>query len=150
MAHVVGVCTSEKKGEKKKDIHEGILKADFGLVGDAHSEAGWHRQLSMLGTSSIEKMNKLGVDVGSGDFAENLTVFDDTFKLFLLPVGTQIQIGRDILVEVTQIGKECHEHCAIFKKVGTCVMPVEGIFVRILKGGLIKTGDEVRLINKES
>jgi MOSC domain-containing protein YiiM len=95
-------------------------------------------------------MKKLGVDVGSGDFAENLTVFDDAFKLFLLTIGTQMHIGRDILVEVTQIGKECHEHCAIFKKVGTCVMPVEGIFVRVLKGGLVRTGDEVRLRIKES
>jgi MOSC domain-containing protein YiiM len=150
MAHIVGVCTSENKGEKKKNIHEGILEPDFGLIGDAHSKVGWHRQLSMLGTSSIEKMKKLGVDVGSGDFAENLTVFDDAFKLFLLPIGTQMEIGHDILVEVTQIGKECHEHCAIFKKVGTCVMPVEGIFVRILKGGLVKTGDEVLLRNEES
>jgi MOSC domain-containing protein YiiM len=149
MAYIVGVCTSEKKGERKKDIREGFLEVDFGLVGDAHSLTGWHRQLSMLGISSIEKMKKLGVDVGSGDFAENLTIFDDDFKLFLLPVGTQIRIGRDILVEVTQIGKECHEHCAIFKKVGTCVMPVEGIFVRVLKGGLIKADDEVCLLNKE-
>jgi molybdopterin adenylyltransferase len=149
MEHIVGVCTSKKKGEKKKDISEGYLETDFGLTGDAHAQGGWHRQLSMLGTSSIEKMKQMGVDVGSGDFAENLTVADDTFKLFLLPVGTQMQIGCDILVEVTQIGKECHEHCAIFKQVGTCVMPVEGIFVRILKGGIVKTGDEVRLLNKE-
>ena len=146
MAKVVGVCVSEKKGRKKHDIKQGELKADFGLVGDAHASAGWHRQLSMLGTSSIDKMIKLGADVGSGSFAENLTIQDDEFKLYKLPLGTKLNISRDILVEVTQIGKECHEHCAIFKQVGSCVMPVEGIFVRILKGGTVKAGDEVKLV----
>lgn len=146
MSKIVGVCVSEKKGEKKHDVKEGVLEENFGLVGDAHSCAGWHRQLSMLGTSSIDKMIKLGADVGAGSFAENLTVLDDEFKLYDLPIGTRIKISKDILVEVTQIGKECHDRCAIFKKVGTCVMPVEGIFVRILKGGTVKTGDEVQLI----
>ena len=146
MAKITGVCISDKKGEKKHDICEGVLKEDFGLVGDAHACANWHRQLSMLGTSSINKMIKLGADVGSGSFAENLTVQDDEFKLYKLPIGTRMRIGKDILVEVTQIGKECHDRCAIFKKVGTCVMPVEGIFVRILKGGTVKTGDEVALV----
>ena len=146
MAKIVGVCISEKKGEKKHDIREGVLKEDFGLVGDAHACATWHRQLSMLGTSSIDKMVKLGADVGSGSFAENLTVQDDEFKLYKLPIGARMRIGSDILVEVTQIGKECHDRCAIFKKVGTCVMPVEGIFVRILEGGTVKSGDEVALV----
>jgi MOSC domain-containing protein YiiM len=146
MAKIVGVCTSDKKGQKKRDIGEGELKADFGLVGDAHSCAGWHRQLSMLGTSSIDKMVRLGADVGSGSFAENLTVEDDAFKLYDLPIGTRIKVGGDILLEVTQIGKECHDRCAIFKQVGTCVMPVEGIFVRILKGGHVKAGDAVELV----
>ncbi len=149
MAKVVGVCTSDKKGQKKHDIQQGELKENYGLVGDAHACAGWHRQLSMLGTSSIDKMIKLGADVGSGSFAENLTIQDDEFKLYNLPIGTKMTIGKDILVEVTQIGKECHDRCAIFKQVGTCVMPVEGIFVRILKGGMVKAGDEVKL-NKAS
>jgi len=148
MAKIVGVCLSEKKGEQKHDIGTGILKEDFGLVGDAHSMAGWHRQLSMLGTSSIDKMIKLGADVGSGSFAENLTLQDDEFKLYDLPIGTKMRIGADILLEVTQIGKECHDRCAIFKQVGTCVMPVEGIFVRILKGGTVKTGDEVKVVKE--
>ena len=146
MAKVVGVCISEKKGQKKHDIQQGELKENFGLVGDAHACDGWHRQLSMLGTSSIDKMIKLGADVGSGSFAENITVKDDEFKLYDLPIGTKMAIGEHILVDVTQIGKECHERCAIFKKVGTCVMPVEGIFVRILKGGKVKAGDEVKLV----
>lgn len=145
MAKIVGVCVSDKKGQKKRDIGEGELKEDFGLVGDAHSCAGWHRQLSMLGTSSIDKMVRLGADVGPGSFAENLTVEDDTFKLYDLPIGTRIKVGDGILLEVTQIGKECHDRCAIFKQVGSCVMPVEGIFVRILKGGRIKAGDPVKL-----
>jgi MOSC domain-containing protein YiiM len=146
VAKIIGVCTSVKKGEAKKDVREGILKEDFGLVGDAHAHAGWHRQLSLLGASSIAKMKDLGVDVCSGSFAENLTVEDEEFKLYLLPVGTRMGIGKDILVEVTQIGKECHKGCAIFQQVGSCVMPVEGIFVRILKGGKVKAGDEVRII----
>ena len=146
MAKIVGVCVSENKGEKKHDIKEGVLKEDFGLVGDAHACASWHRQLSMLGTSSIDKMIKLGADVGAGSFAENLTVKDDEFKLYSLPIGTRMSIGKNILVEVTQIGKECHDRCAIFKKVGSCVMPVEGIFVRILKGGTVKAGDDVKLV----
>ncbi len=147
MTKIVGVCISDKKGEKKHDIGTGILRDDFGLEGDAHSCAGGHRQLSMLGTSSIDKMVKLGADVGSGSFAENLTVQDDEFKLYNLAIGTRMRIGKDILVEVTQVGKECHDRCAIFKQVGTCVMPVEGIFVRILKGGAVKTGDTVTLIS---
>jgi len=146
MTKIVGVCVSEKKGEKKNNIGVGVLKDDFGIVGDAHSCAGGHRQLSMLGTSSIDKMAKLGADVRSGSFAENLTVKDDDFKLYDLVIGTKMHIGDGILVEVTQVGKECHDRCAIFKQVGTCVMPVEGIFVRILKGGMVKTGDDVTLV----
>jgi len=146
MTKIVGVCISEKKGEKKHDIGTGVLQENFGLVGDAHSQDGWHRQLSMLGTSSIEKMQNLGVEVEAGSFAENLTIKDDEFKLYDLPIGTQMRIGLDILVEVTQIGKECHDRCAIFKQVGTCVMPVEGIFVRILSGGTVTNGDEVKIV----
>jgi MOSC domain-containing protein YiiM len=145
VAKITGVCSSLKKGEIKHDVREGVLKEDFGLVGDAHAHAGWHRQLSLLGTSSINKMRDLGVEVCSGSFAENLTIEDDEFKLFKLPIGTKIEIGENILVEVTQIGKECHKGCAIFQQVGSCVMPLEGIFVRILKGGKVKTGDEVKL-----
>ncbi len=148
-AKIVGVCTSEKKGEIKHDIREGELREDYGLVGDAHACVGWHRQLSMLGTSSIGKMKNLGVDVSSGSFAENLTIDDSEFKLYRLPVGQRMQIGKNILVEVTQIGKECHKGCAIFQKVGSCVMPVEGIFVRILKGGQVRVGDEVGLLKSE-
>ncbi|MCL2678891.1 MAG: MOSC domain-containing protein [Dehalococcoidia bacterium] len=146
MAKIVAVCTSEKAGEKKHDIGCGLLKEDFGLEGDAHSKAGWHRQLSLLSTSSIEKMRKLGIEVGPGDFAENLTVDGPELVLYELPIGQRIKVGSDILLEVTQIGKECHSHCEIFKQVGKCVMPHEGIFTRVIKGGEVKTGDDVVLV----
>ncbi len=145
MAHIAAVCSGPTKGDKKKDIGRGILKEDFGLAGDAHACAGNHRQLSMLNVASIQKMRDLGADVGPGDFAENLTVEGD-IVLYKLPIGTHLKVGEYILLEVTQIGKECHDRCIIFKTVGTCVMPVEGIFVRVLKGGPVSTGDQVKVV----
>jgi|TARA_B100001971_G_scaffold186158_1_gene185921 MOSC domain-containing protein YiiM len=144
MAKIVAVCLSSKKGQKKKAIKEGILKEEYGLVGDAHADSSWHRQVSMLSLSSIEKMRGLGIEVGPGDFAENLTI--EGLDLFTLPIGTRFNVGQDIILEMTQIGKECHDRCAIFKQVGTCVMPVEGIFVRVIKGGAVKSGDELKVI----
>ncbi len=143
MAKIIAVCSSEKKGQKKKAIKEGILKEEFGLVGDAHADSGWHRQVSMLSQTSVDKMIALGIDVGPGDFAENLTI--EGMELFTLPIGTRLGVGQDIVLEVTQIGKECHNHCAIFKQVGTCIMPTEGIFVRVLKGDIVRAGDELKL-----
>ena len=98
----------------------------------------------MLSLSSIEKMRGLGIEVGPGDFAENLTI--EGLDLFTLPIGTRFNVGQDIILEMTQICKECHDRCAIFKQVGTCVMPVEGIFVRVIKGGAVKSGDELKVI----
>ena len=144
MAKIVAVCLSSKKGQKKKAIKEGILKEEYGLVGDAHADSSWHRQVSMLSLSSIEKMRGLGIEVGPGDFAENLTI--EGLDLFTLPIGTRFNVGQDIILEMTQICKECHDRCAIFKQVGTCVMPVEGIFVRVIKGGAVKSGDELKVI----
>jgi MOSC domain-containing protein YiiM len=146
MAKIVAVCTSDKKGTKKKNVCEGVLKEDHGLVGDSHASDGNYRQLSLLSMTSIEKMRGLGVDVGPGDFAENLTVEGDELVLYKLPIGKRLKVGKDIILEVTQIGKTCHDHCQIFKQVGTCVMPVEGIFTRIIKGGKVKAGDAVSLI----
>ncbi|MCL2140807.1 MAG: MOSC domain-containing protein [Dehalococcoidia bacterium] len=145
MAKIVAVCTSEKKGTKKHDIGEGVLKEDHGLVGDSHACDGNHRQLSLLSVTSINKMRALGVDVGPGDFAENLTVEGEDIVLFQLPIGKQLKVGNDIVLEVTQIGKTCHDRCQIFKQVGTCVMPVEGIFTRIIKGGKVKAGDTISI-----
>jgi MOSC domain-containing protein YiiM len=144
MAIITAVCTSDKKGMKKVNIKEGLLKEDFGLEGDAHSCTGSHRQLSMLSMTSIEKMRKLGADVGPGDFAENLTV-EGNLVLYELPIGAKLKVGDGVVLQVTQIGKECHDHCAIFKQVGTCIMPIEGIFTRIIEGGTVKVGDEVNV-----
>jgi MOSC domain-containing protein YiiM len=144
MAKIIAVCVSEKKGEKKKTIKEGVLKEEYGLIGDAHANSSWHRQVSMLSQSSVDKMQALGVDVGPGDFAENLTI--EGMDLFSLPIGTRFSVGHDIILEMTQIGKECHDHCAIYQQVGTCIMPTEGIFTRVIKGGKVKSGDELKII----
>ena len=144
MARIVAVCSSEKKGQRKKAIEEGILRKEYGLVGDAHADSSWHRQVSMLALASIEKIRALGADVGPGDFAENLTI--EGLELFTLPIGTRFSVGQDIILEMTQIGKECHDRCAIFKQVGTCVMPIEGIFTRVIKGGRVRSGDELKVI----
>ncbi len=144
MAKIIAVCSSEKKGQRKKAIKEGILKEEYGLVGDAHADSGWHRQVSMLSQTSIDKIRALGADVGPGDFAENLTI--EGMELFTLPIGTRFSVGQDIILEMTQIGKECHDRCAIFKQVGTCVMPAEGIFTRVIKGGVVRAGDGLKLV----
>jgi len=139
---VLAVCTSAKKGEKKIDIGQATLVPDHGLEGDAHA-GPWHRQVSLLSIDSINKMRNKGVDVGFGDFAENLAI--EGIELFTLPIGTLMQIGEEIELEVTQIGKECHKGCAIRQQVGDCVMPREGIFARVLKGGPVKVGDSVEV-----
>ena len=144
MASIIAVCTSTKKGTKKKDIKEGFIKEDYGLVGDAHAGSDGHRQVSLLALASIDKIRRLGAEVGPGDFAENLTT--EGLELFSLPIGTRLNVGQDVVLEVTQIGKECHDRCAIFKLVGTCVMPTEGVFTRVLKGGTVKAGYELRVI----
>lgn len=144
MGRIIAVCTSDKKGEKKKTVAEGLLKEDYGLVGDAHADWGIKRQVSLLDQSSVEKMRALGIEVGPGDFAENLTT--EGLDLYSLPIGSRLISQRGIVLEVTQIGKECHSGCAIFKQVGTCVMPTEGIFVRVIKGGVVRAGDELKAV----
>jgi molybdenum cofactor synthesis domain-containing protein len=140
---IVAVCRSEQKGTPKTDIGRGDLVAGHGLRGDAHA-GGWHRQISLLATSSIDKMRAKGLDLGCGDFAENLTV--EGIDLPRLPIGTRLRIlspgqARGPVLEVTQIGKECHHGCAIFQQVGDCVMPREGIFARVVRGGPVSAGD---------
>ena len=139
MARVVAVCISENKGERKTPVDSVELHENHGIVGDAHA-GDWHRQVSLLASESIDKMRALGLDVDSGDFAENITT--SGIELVSLPIGTRLQIGETLL-EVTQIGKECHTRCAIFYQAGDCVMPKEGIFARVITGGVIKPGDEV-------
>lgn len=140
---VIAVNRSEKKGVPKTPIAEGYFKVDHGLVGDAHA-GNWHRQVSLLGIESINKMKALGIEgLCTGKFAENITT--EGIKLYELPVGTKLQIG-DTVQEVTQIGKECHVGCAIFQQVGDCIMPREGIFTRVLKEGTVKPGDIIKVI----
>lgn len=143
MAKVKAVCISEKKGEQKHPVEEALLKVDHGIVGDAHA-GNWHRQVSLLATESVEKVQKaLDFPLKSGDFAEN--ILTEGIELFTLPIGTKLQIG-EALGEVTQIGKECHQGCAIRELAGDCVMPREGIFVKVLKEGTVKAGDEIKVI----
>ncbi len=143
MAKVVAINSSEEKGVPKQSIDEGYFEVNCGLRGDAHA-GDWHRQVSLLGNESIAKIKKLGlVEIETGSFAENITT--EGVILFELPVGTRLRVGA-ALMEVTQIGKECHLGCAIREKTGDCVMPREGIFTKIITAGWIKPGDEIEII----
>ena len=140
---IIAVCTSPKKGERKKNVGQAMAKIDHGLVGDAHA-ANWHRQISLLAMESIEKMQAAGLKVGPGDFAENLTI-QGLGLMNQFAVGTRFRLG-EAEAEVTQIGKICHSHCAIYEQAGDCVMPREGIFVKVLKQGAIKVGDDIEVV----
>lgn len=143
MATVVAVCTSPKKGMRKKNVGQGLMIPDFGLENDAHA-ANWHRQVSLLALESIQKMRDRGLDVNPGDFAENITT--EGIELVSLPIGTKLQIGDQAVGEVSQIGKECHTRCAIYYQAGDCVMPKEGIFIKVITGGPVKVGDQVQVL----
>lgn len=137
---IISVNVSKNKGEKKHNIEKCMLIKDMGLKEDAH--AGFmHRQVSLLAQESIEKIRKMGLHVVPGDFAENLTT--KGIDLPSLPIGTRLLVGNDILLRVTQIGKECHERCAIFQQVGDCVMPREGIFAEVIAEGEVQVGDTI-------
>jgi len=139
---VVAVCISAQKGEKKTPVESVELRPEHGIVGDAHA-GDWHRQVSLLAMESIRKMQKMGLEVDSGDFAENITT--EGLDLIHLPLGARLNIG-EVLLEITQIGKECHNRCEIFHQAGDCVMPKEGIFGRVLKGGPVQTGNDITLL----
>jgi MOSC domain-containing protein YiiM len=139
---VLAVCTSQKKGIRKRAVEQVELRPDWGIVGDAHA-ADWHRQVSLLAWESIEKMRALGLNVNAGSFAENITTRG--LSLVDLPVGAHLRLGQ-ARVEVTQIGKECHDRCAIYAQAGDCVMPREGIFVRVHEGGAVKPGDPIEVL----
>lgn len=141
-ARVLDVNISEEKGVVKKPIDKGIFIEDFGLEGDAHGGA-WHRQVSLLGIESFNKMKEQGFHLDHGSFAENITT--EGLILYELPIGTRLKIGETIQ-EVTQIGKKCHSGCAISKSVGKCVMPKEGIFTKVIKGGQVSKGDIIEVI----
>lgn len=140
---IISINISEKKGVRKKPVDEAVIKQNYGIEGDAHASDTWHRQVSLLALESIKKMQAMDLDVGPGDFAENITT--EGIDLPSLPVGTRLTIGTAVELEVSQIGKECHSRCAIYHQAGDCVMPNEGIFVKVIKGGKIKKGDEIKI-----
>ena len=141
MSNVLAVCVSKNKGERKTPVEKVRLLLNHGIEGDAHA-GNWHRQVSLLAQESIEKIQKIGLSVAAGDFAENITTTGITLPE--LPIGTKLQIGETIL-KVTQIGKECHTRCAIYYQAGDCVMPKEGIFAMVLQDGEIKPGDTIEV-----
>jgi len=141
MGRIIAVLRSKKKGVAKKEINTGYLRRNYGLVGDAHADSG--RQVSLLAMESIQKMQEKGLKVKPGDFAENLTT--EGIALLSLAKGQKIFIGKRIILEITQIGKECPAPCAIFRKVGECIMPKEGVFAQVIKGGSVKAGDRLEV-----
>jgi MOSC domain-containing protein YiiM len=143
MASVVAVCTSEKKGTRKISVPEIKIKENYGVEGDAHADCGWHRQVSLLANESIDKMRGKGMELNFGDFAENITT--EGIEVSKLPIGTKFNIGKDVVLELTQIGKECHASCEIRTLIGDCIMPREGVFTKVLHGGTVKPGDKIKV-----
>lgn len=145
MGKVIAVCTSPAKGTQKQNIGEGVFIEDFGIQGDAHA-GKWHRQVSLLSYDKIEEFRTRGAEVADGAFGENLVVEGIDFRT--LPVGTKL-CCEDVILEMTQIGKECHHGCQIFQKMGDCIMPREGVFARVIRGGRIRVGDEMKVAEDE-
>lgn len=140
MGVIRAVCISDKKGEQKHSVSSAELRPDHGIVGDAHA-GSWHRQVSLLAAESIERMRELIPDLADGAFAENLVT--DGLDLTEVGIGDRFRAGGGVVLEVTQIGKECHDACAIGQKTGECIMPREGIFCRVLAGGRVRPGDPI-------
>lgn len=143
MASVVAVCISEKKGMMKHPVDHIDVKQKHGIIGDAHA-GDWHRQISLLASESVDKMKAVFPNIPIGAFAEN--ILTEGIEVSKLPIGTKLNVGETVL-EITQIGKECHSDCAIRKQVGDCVMPREGVFAIVIKEGTIKSGDEISIIS---
>lgn len=142
MGKVIAVCTSPAKGTQKTNIGKGVFIEDFGIEGDAHA-GKWHRQVSLLSYNKIEEFRARGAEVADGAFGENLVVEGIDFKT--LPIGTRFRCN-DVVLELTQVGKECHHGCEIFQKMGDCIMPREGVFTKVIKGGVIEAGDVLDII----
>jgi MOSC domain-containing protein YiiM len=140
---IVSIAISKKKGIRKVQVDEANILENHGLEGDAHA-GDWHRQVSFLSSENIEKARSDGLDVTFGDFAENIATVGVDWKT--IPVGTKVELGESALVEITQIGKECHNKCAIYYQAGDCIMPKEGVFAKVIRGGHISCGDKVCLI----
>jgi MOSC domain-containing protein YiiM len=143
---IVSIAVSRKKGTPKTPVDEAFIAKDHGLEGDAHA-GPWHRQVSLLAAESIEAARAQGLEVGFGDFAENIATFGVDWKT--LPVGTRARLGAEVVLEITQIGKECHTRCAIFYKAGDCIMPREGVFARVIHEGTVRRGDPVEILPGE-
>ena len=141
---IVSIATSKKKGTRKTTLESVLVRKDYGIEGDAHS-GPWHRQVSFLSSESIKQARDNGLNVTFGDFAENFATEGIDWKK--VPLGTRLKLGDTTLVEVTQIGKECHNKCAIYYQAGDCIMPREGIFARVLEGGTVNNGDNVKIID---
>ncbi|MBW2439314.1 MAG: MOSC domain-containing protein [Deltaproteobacteria bacterium] len=142
---IVSISISKKKGTRKTPVDEAFISKDHGLEGDAHA-GKWHRQVSFLSSESIDSVKEQGLDVTFGDFAENIATEGIDWKT--LPVGTLVRLGEAVLVEITQIGKECHNKCAIYYKAGDCIMPREGVFARVLEEGKIRRGDKIKILGQ--
>ena len=142
MGKIVGICISKERGTQKKEVEKARFIKDWGIENDAHA-GKWHRQVSLLSFEKIEDFRKRGADVEPGAFGENLIVEGYDFKNY--PVGTRFKCN-DVLLEITQIGKECHSHCEIYKKMGECIMPNEGVFAVVINGGTICKGDTITLV----
>ena len=147
MSKIIAVCKSATKGTRKEAMKEGYLHQDFGLAEDAHADCCSHRQISLMAIESIKKMRDLGLDVGPGDFAENLTT--EGIALVLIPVGTEVSVGEEAILKISQIGKECHSGCAIVQQTGKCIMPKEGVFAKVIRGGTVRIGDQIRIRKDE-
>ena len=146
MNSVLAVCISENKGETKTPVPTITLRENYGVVSDAHADSETHRQVSLLAMESIDKMQGKGIVLKPGDFAENITT--EGIDLTTLPIGTRLEVGQALL-EMSQIGKECHAGCAIRDQVGDCIMPREGIFAKVIRGGEIKAGDTLTIVNND-
>ncbi len=144
MGKVIATCTSPEKGTQKRNVHQVTLIEDWGIEGDAHA-GKWHRQVSLLSYDRIQEFKERGAQVADGDFGENLVVQGIDFKN--LPVGTRFQCN-DVILELTQIGKKCHHGCEIFQVMGDCIMPREGVFTKVLHGGVIAEGDELIILKE--
>ncbi|MBR1419486.1 MAG: molybdenum cofactor biosynthesis protein [Selenomonadaceae bacterium] len=141
MGKINAICISEKRGTSKKLVDSAIFHTEFGIVGDAHA-GNWHRQISFLGQSEIDEFKNRGAKIDAGSFGENIIA--EGFQFKKLPIGTRLKSG-EVIFEITQIGKECHNHCAIYQQIGDCIMPREGVFARVLHGGEIHVGDQLEI-----
>lgn len=145
MAKIVAVCRSKDKGTRKQPQQQAVLTTNWGMADDAHASEQSHRQVSLLAVESIDKMRARGFELNYGDFAENLTT--EGIEVALLPIGTRLVIGKEVVLEITQIGKECHQDCAIRQQTGDCIMPREGVFARVINGGTVQTNDDIKEVS---